>query len=247
MKKQVCGIYMIQNNIDKKIYIGSSYDIGTRFKNHISRLKNNKHKNQYLQNAVNKYGLSFFTFSIIEECLEEELIIKEQKHIDNYDWNELYNLTKVAYGGGADVLEIPLYLLDLKGEIIKEYKSGSELAKDLDRSIAPYSTINTKSILKTKYRIVSKEYYNTNLETIKSWRKYSNESKYKKELNLIPLFKVTKDDQEYNCFTLKEVGDILNVTHEAVRQMMKNKNVKVHKKTGFTIASVRKKDYLCQT
>lgn len=47
------GIYKII--INNKVYIGSSFNIQKRLIQHKSDLKNNRHDNQYLQNAYNKY------------------------------------------------------------------------------------------------------------------------------------------------------------------------------------------------
>jgi group I intron endonuclease len=51
-----CGIYRIINKINDKFYIGSSDNIERRFSRHLLDLKKNKHDNQHLQNAWNKYG-----------------------------------------------------------------------------------------------------------------------------------------------------------------------------------------------
>ena len=49
------GIYAIHNIKTDKYYIGQSKDIEHRWKQHKSRLKNNKHENEHLQNSYNKY------------------------------------------------------------------------------------------------------------------------------------------------------------------------------------------------
>ena len=71
------GIYAIKNIINDKIYIGSSKNLHKRIDDYKYNLRHNKHRNQYLQNAWNKYGEKSFEFNIIEECLEENLILKE--------------------------------------------------------------------------------------------------------------------------------------------------------------------------
>lgn len=78
-----CGIYQIRNVINSKVYIGSSKSIDVRFKDHARHLNKNKHVNQYLQNAWNKYGKDAFVFEIIENCEESELVTKEQGFIDS--------------------------------------------------------------------------------------------------------------------------------------------------------------------
>lgn len=78
----IVGIYKITCIPNNKIYIGSSKNIKKRFFNHISSLKHGKHENAYLQHAFNKYGIDNFKFEVIEECLLEELIQREQYWID---------------------------------------------------------------------------------------------------------------------------------------------------------------------
>lgn len=62
------GIYVIQNIINKKCYVGQTKDFDKRWRQHSSRLLANKHENYHLQNAWNKYGADNFVFVIIEEC-----------------------------------------------------------------------------------------------------------------------------------------------------------------------------------
>ena len=57
----MCGIYLIQNIIDGKIYIGQAVDIGLRWSSHLSLLQAGKHPSKYLQEAVNKFGIDNFT------------------------------------------------------------------------------------------------------------------------------------------------------------------------------------------
>lgn len=88
------GIYLIQNNVNNKMYIGQAVDIEARWQYHFSTLKNNKHPNRHLQQSVNKYGLDQFTFEILCECSEEQLNTLEQYYIyclDTTDPNIGYN------------------------------------------------------------------------------------------------------------------------------------------------------------
>ena len=163
------GIYTIKNKTNSKQYIGSSKDIGKRWKGHISKLDNNNHTNPHLQAAWNKYGSEAFSFEILEECLLEEVIEIEQKWIDSFDFDNLYNLTKIAYGGGADTLSKELCLLNLKGKLINCFKSGTDLARYLNTRQIVYRSINTPSKIFKKYRIVTPDFYSENLELIKSW------------------------------------------------------------------------------
>lgn len=79
----ICGIYKITNIRNNKFYIGSSFNIDKRIKDHFHLLKNNKHHSKHLQRAYNKHGKDNFKFEIIEECRIEELFEKEQYYLDN--------------------------------------------------------------------------------------------------------------------------------------------------------------------
>lgn len=64
---KLSGVYVIKNLINNKIYIGSTkMSFKRRYLEHVRLLKIKKHHNFYLSNAVNKYGIENFEFSIIE-------------------------------------------------------------------------------------------------------------------------------------------------------------------------------------
>jgi group I intron endonuclease len=80
--KNKSGIYQISNNITNKCYIGSSFDLTTRLRNHVNMLKKNKHHSIHLQNSYNKNGTDNFSISILEFCEESKLLEKEQYYLD---------------------------------------------------------------------------------------------------------------------------------------------------------------------
>jgi group I intron endonuclease len=91
----ISGIYQIQSKIKpNRIYIGSSIDIATRWKEHISKLRKNKHKNLRLQHHFNKYGFFDLNFSILIGCDKSDLITNEQFFIDSL--NPWFNIHKKA-------------------------------------------------------------------------------------------------------------------------------------------------------
>lgn len=65
-----CGIYCIENKINKKKYIGRSINIELRFISHKNCLnrKDKKRENNHLLYAWHKYGEKNFKFYIIEKC-----------------------------------------------------------------------------------------------------------------------------------------------------------------------------------
>lgn len=94
------GIYKITNLVNRKIYIGSAYNLSNRFSVHKYTLKNNKHKNKHLQSAWNLYGEQNFLFEILEIIEDKKLVIeREQYYLDFYkphDKNVGYNVAKKA-------------------------------------------------------------------------------------------------------------------------------------------------------
>ena len=103
-----CGIYKIINNINGHNYIGSSYKIKTRIRKHFELLRRNMHHSIHLQNAYNKYGKNVFTYEVLEICNKFEILIVEQKYLDEItDWNNVYNVNKLASGGGFELSNHP--------------------------------------------------------------------------------------------------------------------------------------------
>ena len=79
------GIYKILNIINNKVYIGSATDIRKRWRDHKWYLNHNKHHNSHLQSAWNKYSMKAFEFSILLECLVDELLEKEKEYTLKYN------------------------------------------------------------------------------------------------------------------------------------------------------------------
>lgn len=99
----ICGIYMIKNIVNGKVYIGQSVDIYTRWYNHKRDLSNSVHYNTHLQKSWNKYGESSFEFSIIKTCDQNDLDLLEVKYISLYnscDSKFGYNMSFGGAGGG---------------------------------------------------------------------------------------------------------------------------------------------------
>lgn len=89
-------IYKIENIITGDCYIGSETIDKTRFKTHISLLRNNKHHSKYFQRAFKKYGEENFKFIILEDNIIDniELLKREQFYINIL--NPKYNVCKIA-------------------------------------------------------------------------------------------------------------------------------------------------------
>lgn len=89
------GIYQIRNTINNHIYIGSSVNIKRRWARHVSELRCNNHKNQKLQRAWNKYGVSAFEFTVLRAVSDfDKLLLHEQELIDAL--RPFYNISPTA-------------------------------------------------------------------------------------------------------------------------------------------------------
>lgn len=114
---KIIGIYEIKNLINNKSYIGSSLNINKRKIAHFSYLRRNNHPNKHLQNSYNKYGVDNFKFNILEICVIENIIEKEQFYIDNY--KPQYNKRLIAesnFGWKPSEEHIKQFSIKMKGE-----------------------------------------------------------------------------------------------------------------------------------
>ena len=74
------GIYIIQNNINSKKYVGKSINIYNRIKQHVTNLNTRCiDENPHLINAWHKYGRRNFSYYVIEYIYEEDKKILETK------------------------------------------------------------------------------------------------------------------------------------------------------------------------
>ena len=88
------GIYGIFNTINNKVLIGSSGNIESRWKRHISDANRKAHCNPHFQSAWVKYGRDAFQFKIIEECTKDvNILISKEDY-----WMSYYNSLNKKHG-----------------------------------------------------------------------------------------------------------------------------------------------------
>lgn len=94
-------VYILENHINHKKYIGYAKDYKSRKSRHFSGLKNNSHENQLIQNDFNLCGTDAFTIdpiacttNVYNAKRVEHLLIVEHRTLD-YD----YGYNKSTYLG----------------------------------------------------------------------------------------------------------------------------------------------------
>lgn len=97
----ICGVYEIRCRTNGRVYVGSSVDVESRWRNHRCKLRAGSHGNVHLQRAWDKYGEEDFEFEVAEECGEGVHYDKEQARFDMYDWSALFNIAKDAHRGAG--------------------------------------------------------------------------------------------------------------------------------------------------
>lgn len=119
----ISGIYLITNRLSGKKYIGQSVDIYRRLNSHRFLRQENA---QAVDIAINKYGIENFTFTVLEECDENELDNREKYWCDDaYNHSTYapngYNIANAGgqYGKHPDI--ISSYTVD--GCKVNTYKS----------------------------------------------------------------------------------------------------------------------------
>ena len=99
--KTKCGIYKITNKINKMCYIGQALDIKKRWREHMKHgLGIDMPANNKLYQAMQKEGISNFTFEMLEECVAVDLNEKEAFYIN------LYNSYDYGYNSNKGVKKI---------------------------------------------------------------------------------------------------------------------------------------------
>lgn len=112
---KINGVYLIKNNVTKRIRIGSATDIAKRFSHYKSSLKAGNGNKLMVEDVLN-YGLDSFEFIVLEECSIEDLFITEQKYMNLYS-----DCLKKDYGYNSNrVRKREKYIRSLEEQ--REYK-----------------------------------------------------------------------------------------------------------------------------
>lgn len=101
-----CGVYIITNTTNGKAYVGSSKNVMKRIRQHFCALSGGRHFNIHLQRAFERYGAASFVVEDFVHCEEQERTTLEQKVLDCFDKNQLYNISDRTVAPHAKHLSI---------------------------------------------------------------------------------------------------------------------------------------------
>lgn len=159
------GIYMIQNDINKKCYIGQSVNLHKRLLHHINNFINDRY-NAPIYRAFKKYGIEHFSLSILNTFdnpitpeIRKQLDIYEKKYINEYNSYGAtgYNQTKGADGG------ITGYKFTNEQKLTIS-KNSSKIQNDGRNTIYCYDVKNNKFIESTSLQELKRQ-LNVNFRT----------------------------------------------------------------------------------
>lgn len=140
------GVYKITCSVNSNYYYGSSVNLKSRFKNHISKLRLQKHRNHRLQKTFNKYGENSFIFEVVEYCDPLLTTSYEQKYLDAHTaHNKCMNFCKSAFAPMAGIkfseehkrkmAEVQFrnkYIFTYQNGNIKEFNSLTEVSNAIN-------------------------------------------------------------------------------------------------------------------
>lgn len=127
-KEKIVGIYSIKNRETEKRYIGSSFDIISRWSDHLDNFKKLK-CNQKLKNSIKIHGIEVFEFEILEE-LPTSITTREIEKIETA-WIAIfeahtekgYNIRKEASSNkGMKIEDVTNYRLASQLKAVKMNK-----------------------------------------------------------------------------------------------------------------------------
>lgn len=94
---KISCVYAIQNTVTGKSYVGSTKDAVKRWHAHKKQLRRGINHSIKLQRSWNKHGATVWKWVVLEECPENQLLVREQHYLDLFDsYRNGYNSSPTA-------------------------------------------------------------------------------------------------------------------------------------------------------
>lgn len=205
------GVYIICNNIDNRVYIGSTCSFRKRIKEHKSKLRLDKHENIHLQRFYNKYGLNNISFSILEIINDEQEFLEKEQEFLNKTKN-LFNICK--HVKKPPVLNRSFNKKDILN-IAKLYNSGKSCSQISEML---YGNRNFRS----KINLIVKGEQYSEYKNIFNYKPYTQKGRKRNKFG-----KFTKNDLDFisknkDSMSLRRLGDhITSYNHRTIGQYIK--------------------------
>lgn len=208
-------IYIIKNDINKKVYIGQSINSEQRFKSHCK----NNNDNSIIDKAIQKYGKEHFYYEIIESQIEN--FNEREKY-----WIKYYNsITPFGYNileGGQNP---PIY----RGEDHPSSKLSNLEVKQIKKDLK--ETNISLSLLAKKYGISKKQILRINQGISRS--ELNEQYPIRKNPNING--KLTEEDVD-------NIIEILKYTYRFNGDIAKEYGVEVHTISDINFGYAHKRD-----
>ena len=128
-------IYLLQNKINGKCYVGQTIDVNRRLAEHIYEA--NRGSNFKIHQAIRKYGADLFEFSVLETVNGDESEVLsmlndlEVDYIEHYDsFRNGYNMTLGSRGS------LGLHHTEETKRKLSEIKAGTHISESHKQAIA---------------------------------------------------------------------------------------------------------------
>ena len=218
--KDKAFVYRWINKLNGKEYLGSTSSAKRRLNTYYD-LKTLGEVNMPIYNAILKHGHENFIFEIIEYCLSEDTIKREQYYLDNFDFE--YNVLAYAkslagYKHTAETLSKFKGRQNLLG--FKHLAETLELLREINTG--KVQTEEAKEVMRNSWAQRKLKSYNLELDLLNEI--IPSKSKKQKGGKIVVVTNiVSKETTEYK--SISEAATVLNLTRVTLRKYIKNKEI----------------------
>lgn len=135
------------------------------------------------------------------------------------------------------------YLLNLNGDILKEFDSLLQLSRYLNMTQLSEAQYNTGCIIKREYRVFTINYYNENKSKIKKLKSYVQEYKKIQEMHRKQNIIICDLFPNEEFLYIKPLSDKLGKSSESVRLILRGKTISNPYNIRYKYPELRNKDF----